>query len=497
MDGKRDKAAAITGDEVGQKYHCDNCQANLTDSVRINCAECAEFDLCTTCFSQGVEIESHKNDHPYRVVTRHLFPIFTEDWSAEEELMLIDNLRQFGMGNWKEVAEHSGTRTREECEQHYLEVYAGSSTWPLPDMNKKFETKLSRPLADRRPRNQTPSKPKVLSSQPSNHEIVGYMPGRLEFETEYENEAEQIVKDMVIADDDTPEELELKRTVLRIYNSRLDRRLQRKAFLCDRGLLEYRKNQAIEKRRPKDERDLLGRLKVFARMQTRDDFEAFSAGLLNEHRLRQRIAELQDWRRNGITALEDGAQYEVERSQRLSRRTTTQRDSAQLLDRLQRIVSARAVRESALAAAGRPAQPPQSQPHGLLGHHSQQGGQVDRKPPVALDIAGAEGVDLLVDGERELCSRLRIFPRPYLAIKETLLAEYVRTGHLRRQHACNLVKIDARKTRRLYEFFVRSGWVKPPPLPPPPPAHGETDAGAEPEPAGMSSNGVVPTRQDP
>lgn len=33
------------------------------------------------------------------------------------------------------------------------------------------------------------------------------MPGRLEFETEYENEAEQSVKDMIFNEDDAPEEV--------------------------------------------------------------------------------------------------------------------------------------------------------------------------------------------------------------------------------------------------------------------------------------------------
>ena len=46
-----------------------------------------------------------------------------------------------------------------------------------------------------------------MTSQPANHEIAGYMPGRLEFETEYENDAEQAVKDMIFSEDDPPEEV--------------------------------------------------------------------------------------------------------------------------------------------------------------------------------------------------------------------------------------------------------------------------------------------------
>ncbi len=47
------------------------------------------------------------------------------DWGADEELLLISGLIINGLGNWAEVATHIGTRTKEECQQHYEEVYLG------------------------------------------------------------------------------------------------------------------------------------------------------------------------------------------------------------------------------------------------------------------------------------------------------------------------------------------------------------------------------------
>ena len=38
--------------------------------------------------------------------------------------------------------------------------------------------------------------PKPVSSAPTNHEIAGFMPGRLDFEIEWENEAENMIKDL-------------------------------------------------------------------------------------------------------------------------------------------------------------------------------------------------------------------------------------------------------------------------------------------------------------
>ena len=57
---------------VGQKFYCDNCQANVTDTVRVSCVVCPEFDLCVECFSRGVECGEHKNDHPYRVEVNNI-----------------------------------------------------------------------------------------------------------------------------------------------------------------------------------------------------------------------------------------------------------------------------------------------------------------------------------------------------------------------------------------------------------------------------------------
>lgn len=36
--------------------------------------------------------------------------------------------------------------------------------------------------------------------------MAGYMPERGDFETEYVNDAEEIIKDLALGDDDTPEE---------------------------------------------------------------------------------------------------------------------------------------------------------------------------------------------------------------------------------------------------------------------------------------------------
>lgn len=88
---------------------------------------------------------------------------------------------------------------------------------------------------------------------------------------------------------------------------------------------------------------------------------------------------------------------------------------------------------------------------------------IGRKASTPLNISHADGIELLTEKERDICSILRLFPRVYLHIKDTLIKEYLEHGGLKRAQARAAVKIDVNKTSRLYDFFVSAGWIKPPP----------------------------------
>lgn len=80
-------------------------------------------------------------------------------------------------------------------------------------------------------------------------------------------------------------------------------------------------------------------------------------------------------------------------------------------------------------------------------------------PP--LNLANSPSLHLLTPGEQILCSQLRIFPKPYLVMKETLVREYARRGgKLRRREARDLVKVDVNKTSRVWDFLMRTGFLK-------------------------------------
>jgi hypothetical protein len=78
-----------------------------------------------------------------------------------------------------------------------------------------------------------------------------------------------------------------------------------------------------------------------------------------------------------------------------------------------------------------------------------------------LNLANSPSLHLLTAPEQTLCSQLRILPKPYLVIKETLVREYARRGgKLRRREARDLVKIDVNKTARVWDFLVQAGYLK-------------------------------------
>jgi transcriptional adapter 2-alpha len=84
-----------------------------------------------------------------------------------------------------------------------------------------------------------------------------------------------------------------------------------------------------------------------------------------------------------------------------------------------------------------------------------------RKPANPLNISNAADLHLLSPSERTLCSQLRILPKAYLVIKETLFRELLRTGGtLRKRQARELIKIDVNKTARIFEFFQQQGWLR-------------------------------------
>lgn len=425
----------------------------------------------------------------------------------------MEGAETYGLGSWADIADHiGGYRTKDEVRDHYINTYLNSSKFPLPERaspqdrtlfdtipRDEFLSRKKRRIEERKEaqKNQPPTDPKQkpTSSVPSCHEVQGFMPGRLEFETEYFNEAEEAVQHMPFEPGDginpkTGElepEMELKVVVMDIYNHRLTQRVERKKVLFEHNLLEYRKNAAADKKRTKEERELHNKMKPFARMMNHTDFEHFTAGIEYEHDLRQAIAQLQEWRRMRIPDLKSGEKYEAEKAQRAARA------AAQSVDRF----------SSSLGRMNKPsAQEPPSQASQLLAVELPPKPQtgtglqtppdsasptvngtngakppnrangvpepqprfqlqaLDKVPRLGLNADNSPDMHLLSENERDVCEKLRLSSKAYMVMKEAVMREALKNGgNLKRKNVKEICRIDTTKAGKLFDFFVWSGWV--------------------------------------
>lgn len=470
-----------------------------------------------TCFSEAKSSGKHDpTTHAFQVIEQHSIPIFTEDWGADEELLLLEGAETYGLGSWADIADHiGGYRTKDEVRDHYINTYIESSKFPLPERasphdrtlfdtvpRDEFQARKKRRIEERKDaqKNQPPTDPKQkpTSSVPSCHEVQGFMPGRLEFETEYFNEAEEAVQHMQFDPGDginpkTGEiepEMELKVVVMDIYNHRLTSRVERKKVLFEHNLLEYRKNAAADKKRTKEERELHNKMKPFARMMNAADFEHFNAGIEYEYNLRQAITQLQEWRRMQIKDLKAGEKYELDKAQRQARA------AANPVDRFPGSLG-RANKPSAQEPPSQASQlvaielppkpetgsglqtPPESASPTIAGIVNGTNGikvngvsgvpaaqprfqlqPLDKVSRLDLNTDNSPDMHLLSADEKHVCERLRLSSKAYMVMKDAVLKEALKNnGNLKRKNVKEICRIDTTKAGKLFDFFCFSGWI--------------------------------------
>eukprot|EP00897_Mesotaenium_endlicherianum_P000753 jgi/Mesen1/10679/ME000009S10465 len=621
---------ALTFGSRRSLYHCNYCQKDITGTVRIKCAKCADFDLCVECFSVGVEITPHKNNHPYHVMDNLNFPLFQSDWNADEEILLLEGIEMYGLGNWGEVAEHVCSKTRVQCFDHYMAAYMCSPCSPLPDLSHvmartkveilgagstkvevqekaavqatllreksllalsklepgstgtaiKVEEVKEEDLSgsagggasERSPATEAGKGPpgwaavKGQAATPSDREAsdsltagrkvlaqvgspgkggkksaavqqkdkeeaqeggaqaaaggnelqskrtlggqqakplpvagaggaeqdplgggaaaaaaeqTGYNAKRNEFDPEYDNDAESPLAEMEFKDSDSPADRELKVRMLHIYLARLEERKRRKEFILERGLLNMKKQQALERQRSREERELYHRGRVFARYLSPRDHEALLAGLNAERKIRRRIEELQEYRRAGCRTLEEARLYDADKQRRddlgLLKKQPREGGGATSVGgggggggKMNQRSNRYQARERGDAEGPGPGPGSVQRVRaggggggsGGAGGAGADGAALKKETAAALDVSGHLGADLLSSREREMCSQLRLLPVHYLKMKEVLVAESTQKGALGRDQALRFFKVDPAKVGHVFDFLLSKGWIQ-------------------------------------
>jgi len=131
------------------------------------------------------------------------------------------------------------------------------------------------------------------------------MPKRGDFDHEYDADADTLLADLEFFEDDTEQDLKLKNDVIELYNARIDERIRRKKFVLERGLLDFKRVQKQERKKTKEEREIINAMKIFARFNSQEDHEKLVNSLLKERMLREMIEQLKYFKNKGLTSLDE------------------------------------------------------------------------------------------------------------------------------------------------------------------------------------------------
>ncbi|XP_078229924.1 transcriptional adapter 2-alpha isoform X8 [Callithrix jacchus] len=410
-----DRLGSFSNDP-SDKPPCRGCSSYLMEPY-IKCAECGPppFFLCLQCFTRGFEYKKHQSDHTYEIMVEFCsccpgwsamarsqlmttsasqtsdFPVLDPSWTAQEEMALLEAVMDCGFGNWQDVANQMCTKTKEECEKHYMKHFINNPLFASTLLNLK--------------------------------------------------QAEEAKT----ADTAIPFH-SLKMAVVDIYHSRLKERQRRKKIIRDHGLINLRKFQLMERRYPKEVQDLYETMRRFARIVGPVEHDKFIESHALEFELRREIKRLQEYRTAGITNFCSARTYDHLKKTREEERVKR----TMLSEVLQYIQDSSACqqwlrRQADIDSGLSPSLPVAS--------------NSGRRSAPPLNLTGLPGTEKLNEKEKELCQMVRLVPGAYLEYKSALLNECNKQGGLRLAQARALIKIDVNKTRKIYDFLIREGYI--------------------------------------
>ncbi|CAG9814373.1 unnamed protein product [Phaedon cochleariae] len=414
--------------------YCENCFSEVVNKW-ILCDKC-NINICLACFSNGAEFKKHKSDHDYKVLTTKFILFENSDWTAEEELKLLDAIQNYG--NWNMVAQEFPNRTISEVVDHYDYFYLernGSDGLPnikqsdaalFPELVVPYRFQLS----------DIDEPPRYLSNTVGFKSLAGYNPARSDFENEYDKNAEDLLSNMEVVNEDDPHyELltNLQCSLIESYNRRLRERQHWKNLIRNHGLLLLRKTISwLHRYDYTIQKPVYEKLIRFMQFCKPVKFDMLMEGLHRVGELKIHISRLCHWRRKGITTVEEGRIFwklnQLHESNRKSLKAF--RSNPQL--------NWKSNSEANLA---------------FLTKFNR------RRAFAPIEVTGMPGYSKLTEKEIELCSNVRLVPVAYFQLREILVAECKKNGFVSLQTARRMLKIDVNKTRKLYDFLIQEGYI--------------------------------------
>lgn len=398
------------------------------------------------------------------------------------------------------MATHVGaSRTPQEVMEHYVTMYIhgnlGKACIPdsIPNRVTDHTCPSGGPLS---PSLTTPLPPLDISL--AEQQQLGYMPLRDDYEIEYDQDAEKLISGLSVNYDDEDVEIEMKRAHVDMYVRKLRERQRRKNIARDYNLVPAflgRDKKDKEKEKPgvlgvsgaggggmggmgvggsmtigagsttaagsgsvtstpkrkitKEEKEQRLRLRGLCQFMAHREFEEFFDNMHKERMLRVKVRELQRYRRNGITRLEESAEYEAARHKREKRKENK---------------SVVAFKRGSGGGGGL------SFGMGLGGGAGAGGGAAggvnvgsgikeEGKDGEFAAIENLTGFELLSDREKVLCNSLNLSPTRYLTVKTIIIKDHLqkRQGIPAKSRLPSY--LDKVLKKRILTFLTESGWI--------------------------------------
>ncbi len=118
-------ASSSTGGTGGAKlsYSCETCGTDCT-RVRYHSLKDGKYTICSACYTSGRFPSTMYSGGFVRMddeAFRHASGANTSDWSDQETLLLLEGIEMHD-DDWNKVSEHVGTRSKDQCILHFLQL---------------------------------------------------------------------------------------------------------------------------------------------------------------------------------------------------------------------------------------------------------------------------------------------------------------------------------------------------------------------------------------
>lgn len=396
------------------------------------------------------------------------------------------------------MAAHVGaSRTPQEVMEHYVTMYIhgnlGKACIPdnIPNRVTDHTCPSGGPLS---PSLTTPLPPLDISL--AEQQQLGYMPLRDDYEIEYDQDAEKLISGLSVNYDDEDVEIEMKRAHVDMYVRKLRERQRRKNIARDYSLVPAflgRDKKDKEKEKPgalgvvgaagvvggagagsgligsvsltaacvgsvpstpkrkitKEEKEQRVRLRGLCQFMAHREFEEFFENMHKERLLRAKVRELQRYRRNGITRLEESAEYEAARHKREKRK-----------ENKSVVTSKRGSGGGGGLGSGMGLGGAAGGGGGIIGSLGVGGAiKEESKDGEFAAIEHLTGFELLSDREKVLCSSLNLSPARYLTVKTIIIKDHLqkRQGIPAKSRLPSY--LDKVLKKRILTFLTESGWI--------------------------------------